>query len=385
MAGPVGSFYLDLGVNTPQGSLKKVDAFFASIERRMAKAAKGLNIKPVLSVEFNVSKAAITRLRSAINSVSKSTTLKIGTELTAPTKKQVSAINKGLLASAKSNPIRLPVTIDARWVDAKLAGLTRRKSLLSTSGRLSDTVNNALAKMPVVPIMARVNALVLQQSVTTALRGLGSRGFTISPQVSSAAISAMRDQLRIGLSNIFINPVLSQNYLNQVKQVQKAQQATQRSSQQERPQLADKSGRNFMYGGGTAGALARYGMGSVPFIGGAYGLMQLNTANQEAISTRLTTQAVLQSQGYTEQQGEQAFDWLRNLANLNGFSYMQAAPDYNQFLSNALGAGVSLGGSQDIFRGFSEYQTAMGVTPARRKLVNNALMIVTGKHQHRGH
>ena len=147
----------------------------------------------------------------------------------------------------------------------------------------------------------------------------------------------------------------------------------------ERPQLADRSGRNFMYGGGTAGALARYGVGSVPFIGGAYGLMQLNTANQEAISTRLTTQAVLQSQGYTEQQGEQAFDWLRKLAKLNGFNYMQAAPDYNQFLSNALGAGMSLRGSQDIFRGFSEYQTAMGVTPARRKLVNNALSQMLGK------
>jgi len=159
------------------------------------------------------------------------------------------------------------------------------------------------------------------------------------------------------------------------------QSSLQRPQQtmRERPQLADRSGRNFMYGGGTAGALARYGVGSVPFIGGAYGLMQLNTANQEAISTRLTTQAVLQSQGYTEQQGEQAFDWLRKLAKLNGFNYMQAAPDYNQFLSNALGAGMSLRGSQDIFKGFSEYQTAMGVTPARRKLVNNALSQMLGK------
>lgn len=147
----------------------------------------------------------------------------------------------------------------------------------------------------------------------------------------------------------------------------------------ERPQLADRSGRNFMYGGGTAGALARYGFGSVPFLGGAYGLMSLNTANQEAISTRLTTQAVLQAQGFTEQQGKDAFQWLKDLGNLNGFSYMQAAPDYNQFLSNSLGAGVSLGGSQDIFRGFSEYQTAMGVTPARRKLVNNALSQMLGK------
>src|SRR5690606_35678636 len=99
------------------------------------------------------------------------------------------------------------------------------------------------------------------------------------------------------------------------------QAGTQRqgSTVRERAQLADKSGRNFMYGGGTAGALARYGVGSIPFFGGAYGLMSLNAANQEAISSRLTTQAVLQSQGFTEQQGKQAFAWLRNLGNENGF------------------------------------------------------------------
>lgn len=154
---------------------------------------------------------------------------------------------------------------------------------------------------------------------------------------------------------------------------------TQGSTVRDRAQLADKSGRNYMYGGGAAGAVARYGFGSMPFIGGAYGLMQLNTANQEAISTRLTTQAVLQSYGMSEEQGNKAFGWLRDLGNRNGFSYMQAAPDYNQFLSNSLGSGVSLSGSQDIFKGFSEYQTAMGVTPARRKLVNNALSQMLGK------
>lgn len=155
-----------------------------------------------------------------------------------------------------------------------------------------------------------------------------------------------------------------------------ARRAAERAS---RPRAGNFSYSSMFQGGGVAGSIARYGMGSLPFIGGSYGLMQLNTANQEAISTRLTTQAVLQAQGFTERQGEQAFQWLKDLGNLNGFSYMQAAPDYNQFLSNSLGAGVSLGGSQDIFRGFSEYQTAMGVTPARRKLVNNALSQMLGK------
>lgn len=136
---------------------------------------------------------------------------------------------------------------------------------------------------------------------------------------------------------------------------------------------------SFAHMGGTAGAFMRYGVASLPFIGGVYGLGALNRSNQEAISARLTTQAVLQSKGYTEDQGKQAFGWLRNLAYDVGFNYMDAAPEYNQFLSNALGAGFSVEGAQDIFQGFAEYQTAMGVTPARRKLVQGALSQMLGK------
>ena len=130
--------------------------------------------------------------------------------------------------------------------------------------------------------------------------------------------------------------------------------------------------------GGTGGALARYGLASLPFIGGVYGLSSLNTANQELISGQLTTQAVLAAKGYSTQQGVDANKWLFGLANNVGFNYMDALPDYNQFLSNSLGAGLGVEQSQDIFKGFSEYQTAMGVTPARRKLVQNALSQMLG-------
>lgn len=135
---------------------------------------------------------------------------------------------------------------------------------------------------------------------------------------------------------------------------------------------------NYLHAGGAAGAFMRYGAGSLPFIGGIYGMGALNRGNQEQISNRLTTQAVIQGRGGTEGQGKEAFAWLRNLANDVGFNYTDAAPEYNQFLANALGAGLDTEGAQGIFQGFSEYQTAMGVTPARRKLVQNALSQMLG-------
>lgn len=141
---------------------------------------------------------------------------------------------------------------------------------------------------------------------------------------------------------------------------------------------ANHASGNYLRAGGASGAFMRYGVGSLPFIGGAYGFSTLNRANQEAQVTRLTTQAVLQGQGYTEREGVEAFDWLRNLADDIGFSYMDAAQDYNQFLANSLGAGVDVQTSQGIFQGLSEYQTAMGTTSYRRKLINNALSQMMG-------
>lgn len=137
-------------------------------------------------------------------------------------------------------------------------------------------------------------------------------------------------------------------------------------------------GRNLLYAGGGAGLIARQGIGAVPLIGGAYGLSRLNRAHQEIFVAPLTTQAVVQAQGYDEQAGIDTFGWLKGQAREIGFSYMDAAPDFNQILSNALGAGLNIEGTQDIFKGFNEYQTAMGITPYRRKLINNAMSQMLG-------
>ena len=120
-------------------------------------------------------------------------------------------------------------------------------------------------------------------------------------------------------------------------------------------------------GGGYLGAMALRGIGSI------------NTANQEVISAQLTTQAVVEAAGIDAEQGPKAFEWLQRMGNNLGFNYMEQAPDYNSFLSNALGAGQSIGGAQDIYQGFAEYQRAMGITPARQKLVMRALSKMMGK------
>ncbi len=136
--------------------------------------------------------------------------------------------------------------------------------------------------------------------------------------------------------------------------------------------------RDYIGAGGVAGFAARAYVPALAIAGGGYGMGALNRMNQEVISAQLTTQAVTEAAGIIGQ-GPAAFDWLRNQGNRIGFSYMDQAESYNNFLSNSLGAGMSLSGSQDIYLGFAEYSRAMGTGPARNKLVMNALSQMMGK------
>lgn len=112
---------------------------------------------------------------------------------------------------------------------------------------------------------------------------------------------------------------------------------------------------------------------------GGYGLGALNKRNQEIQAAQLTTEAVVTAGGMAPGTGTEAFGWLKNLANKTGFSYMDAADQYNSFLSNSLGMGKTLSQGQQMFKGISEYSRVMHVDPARQKLIFKAFTDMMGK------
>ena len=136
---------------------------------------------------------------------------------------------------------------------------------------------------------------------------------------------------------------------------------------------------NYLAMGGGVGAAARYGVGSLPFIGGVMGFNSLNRSSQEHSIAPLTVQAAFEAQGQTSEQGTKSWEWYKEFQRDMGVSYMDSAQDYTGFMANALGSGLDIEESQDIFKGFSEYMTAMGLNQYRRKLVTNALTQTLGK------
>lgn len=320
----IANYYASVGVSTKAADLKKVDRYLELIKKKMDRFSKGLKTSTNIEVKVKLNRSLATQ-----------------------------KINQDLKRISDN------ISLEIKRFTVKHGALAR-----AMNGKVGDGI--------VVPIRRfQINSIALAQHLNNVLRHLGGRGLTISPKISATAIVAMRQQLSLGLSGIFVNPILSRNFLNQINASIRAMQqlSLAHSNRWYGPGFGMPSMSHFMH----------FGMASIPFIGGAIGLSSLNRANQENMSTRLTTQAVMQSQGFSEQQGKQSFEWLRNLANQNGFRYMDVAPDYNQFMANSLGAGLGIGQSQDIFRGFNEYGTAMGISSSRRKLVTNAMSQMLGK------
>jgi tape measure domain-containing protein len=144
----------------------------------------------------------------------------------------------------------------------------------------------------------------------------------------------------------------------------------------ERPQLADRSGRNFMYGGGTAGALARYGFGSVPFIGGAYGLMTLNRGSQELQANAMALSASAGNEADTKQYTE----FLNNLGDRLGKKTSTMTPFFAQMLAGSKGTALE----PHLMTGFEslmEYSSVMMLDDQKIKGTIRAFTQMIGKQQ----
>lgn len=134
-------------------------------------------------------------------------------------------------------------------------------------------------------------------------------------------------------------------------------------------------------GGAMGAGIGRYYAPVAALAAGGYGLGALNRSNQAIQSAQLTTQAIVEQAGGTEEQGKQAFDWLRQQGNRVGFNYLESANDYNNLLSGLSGAGMTIKQGQDVFKGFSEYGRVNHIDTERQKRMFRALSQIAGKDQ----
>lgn len=131
---------------------------------------------------------------------------------------------------------------------------------------------------------------------------------------------------------------------------------------------------NYLSAGGGSAAFMRYGVASLPLIGGMYGLASLNKANQELMSAEMANKATLGDQG------QRSLDWLRNQANTIGFNYLDQLPIFTNFMAS----GTPLMGydqSRDIFSSMTQFGMTRGATSDSMKRAMYAVSQMAAKGQ----
>lgn len=131
---------------------------------------------------------------------------------------------------------------------------------------------------------------------------------------------------------------------------------------------------NYLHAGGAAGALARYGVASLPFVGGVYGLSRANTISQELQANELALRAVAgeKAGGYQE--------YLSSLGNRLGMTTRDLQPGFTQYLASAQGTALEPTIQRD-FTNFTQYGAVMGLNPEQMKGSLKAITQMVSKQQ----
>lgn len=133
--------------------------------------------------------------------------------------------------------------------------------------------------------------------------------------------------------------------------------------------------------GGVGGLLARSYLPALALAGGGYGLAALNNRNQQIVSAQLQTNAIVGQATGNPQQGTEVMDWLKYQADRIGFSWLDAAPQFNNVISGLTGAGMSVGESQKVFQGFAEISRVNKLDRNQQQRLFRAISQVAGKDQ----
>ena len=360
----VASYYVGVKFRFDQKEIQKLDQHLLKLEKKFKAYAERLNKSLALNItQFKVNKNLLkVAVSQALKEVSAlpSTTLRIN-KFRVDQAKLRSAVRTAIRGTGQNKDVQNK-TVETGAV--RISQPMLNKGIQAALQNASDKVVFEVSKFA-------VNERNLRAALMRAQQSLGNMGSTGGIGQRGTLSSGEWDRREAEKQRLWWER-------REALREDEARRTAERMARRPQGSSSFADNRSMAFGGGVAGTAARMYAPALALGFGGYGLAQTNKMNQEVISAQLTTQAVTEAAGL-KGQGPEAFEWLRSQGNRIGFSYMDMAQDYNNFLSNSLGAGVSLEGSQDIFQGFSEYSRAMGITPARNKLVMNALSQMIGK------
>lgn len=352
MATPVSEFYAKIGMQVDQKSLKAVDKFFAGIEKRMGALGSTLNGRQgTVSGLQGVAKetkavADAEKRRSNERSRQVRQTVTDNARLYQSEKKLAEVINRNLGIGSRGGHSRgdnqrlyndlfgLNSRLTGRYgrsttATSRLSGLSSAEARIKSNSGSRVEDNSAKIQLAAAKMQAQTAKMAERNRIAEERRATVRRGINET--------EAIRQRNRIALEAEKRNNKLA---------IQEARVAGRSSA-------ARVQRGNYLAMGGAGGAFARYGAGSLPFIGGMYGIASLNNANQQFMSREISTSAIFGKDAVAikERLGKHA-DYV-------GYNYLETLPIFTQFMAAAKDT-MGLGAGTDVFESVTEFGRTRG-------------------------
>lgn len=204
-----------------------------------------------------------------------------------------------------------------------------------------------------------------RSGIGKALKGsTQGQSLRINATLSQQSISNIRAQLQQGLTGLTI-PVNA-----------RAGRVSAPSATSSRAGSRSNPFHNPMMVGGGLGAFVRYGMYSLPFIGGAMGL----NAMANSMGRLQQTSMLLNTSSGSVMAGQEQMQFLSGLGNRLGFTTSGIAPFYAQMYAGSRGT-VLQDQLQEGFTGFMEYASVTGMSDEQKKGAARAISQMIAKRQ----
>lgn len=319
----IASYYASVGVGIDQNSLRNVQNYLDTIQKKMESFQKKAFKTPDLPIRLNNFSVNQAALRRSINAALSHQNFRLN------------SVSVGKISVSS----------------ARLRGAMREALMSSSSGQGGIRLNEFSVNQKA--LVAALNSALNKEGVRSRVR--------IGALLSQSSLTDMRNQIRQAINQLVVNPTINPRISQAVARQARLNNSGGRSSDRitTRDPRSQNPWHNPMMIGGGAGAFLRYGAFSLPFIAGAYGLNALNTFAFEAASQR-TSLDMVSSMSTTGRSGEDNREYLRGLAQTIGKTSMGMAPIYTQMLAASTGTELEPQ-MQDMFTGIMQYASVMGL------------------------
>lgn len=336
--------------------IKKVEAAFKDIEKKLKGSTK------VLSEEVKAKKQSADVSKVKASAV----------------EKEVKAVDKLTRAQEKLNKALSPAQVAknrAGWL--RSSRNIELKSGYGSQYRLGEQLNTRkAAELKQAKELADAEAKLKQKALEKERKAREQKERDSTKELIKLHAQALSDNRIFDADTKRRQQAEDKRRQTEQKLLERKERMERQREERFRASSSRNSRANYLSMGGGPAAFMRYGVASVPLIGGMYGMAQLNQSTQQLASQNLALNAVSGS----PQQAQQYKEYLNNLGNSLGMTTASLTPGFTQYLASAQGT-VLENSIQRDFESFTQYGAVMGLDPEAMKGSMKALTQMVSKQQ----